>query len=554
MEAPDLAIKYKSKVYEALLVINNIKNIGFKNDADKLMDELSKIREGTKHEIKTNPIAGYEVMSYEQDYSKGINALNKFINKIENKYDVYVKVYNSCKSIDMKLQRNDISEDEFQKCISEIIYDMKIMVESGTLDYDDEAHIVSKLYDTVYNVIKLELIKTGESQVYLYATNRNANINIAYLSSLVAGDISSLDLTDEKNLRLLERLYDLGKNGVTSSYFDLEVIKLILISSDNVNFKKIIVANVDDIYKKVNDSYSAIERNMHLRKDTYNNLASSKGHVKTAKRNLSKRIGSLILALSLIGGGAVGINSGSKKLSNRQSYLKTTTTYSSLTDETLEETELVYGPGENTTNIKIYGPWHDKLIGSGKARQYWEYDVSNIDTELETPKDYYEYGVENFQVRGKYKKDTDDSNISLYDSEYTEVEIVKYTDNGEIFSKDSYGAMLFGFYFLYVLMLAMIVTFHGNDIIQSTKNRIAKLKNANKRYNAYVKELNSINSELLKEINKSEELRNKFNELYEQNKYLLDNPEELYNRVNDVIMVERINEAKKLVKNNKKGR
>ena len=52
MERADLAIKFKSKVYETLLVINNIKNIGFKNDADKLMDELSKIREGTKHEIR----------------------------------------------------------------------------------------------------------------------------------------------------------------------------------------------------------------------------------------------------------------------------------------------------------------------------------------------------------------------------------------------------------------------------------------------------------------------------------------------------------------------
>ena len=293
---------------------------------------------------------------------------------------------------------------------------------------------------------------------------------------------------------------------------------------------------------------------MRLRKDAYNNLISSKGYVKTAKRNLSKRIGSLILALSLIGGGAVGINSGSKKLSNRQSYLKTTTTYSSLTDETSEETELVYTTGENTTNIKIYGPWHDKLIGSGKARQYWEYDVSNIDTDLETPKDYYEYGVENFQVKGKYKKDTDDSNISLYDSEYTEVEIVKYTDNGVVFSKESYMDLLAILYIFYIGILLLTGGLYGNNIIQSTKNRIAKLNNANKKYNAYIKELNSINSELLKEINKSEQLRNKFNELYEQNKYLLDNPEELYNRVNDVIMIERINEAKKLVKDNKKGR
>ena len=405
MEKADLAIKYKSKVYEALLVINNIKNVGFRNDADMLMEELNKIREGTKHEIKTNPIDGYEVMSYEQDYSKGINALNKFINKIENDYDIYVKVFNSCKSIDMKLRKSDISDEEFQNCISEVIYDMKIMVESGTLDYDDEAHIVSKLYDTVYNVIKLELLKTGESQVYLYATNRNANINIAYLNSLVAGDISDIDLTNKENARLLEKLYELGKNGVTSSYFDLEVIKLILMSSDNIEFKKIITANIEDVHKKVIESYKQIDKDIHLRTGAYTNALNYKRRLKEAKHNVSRRVGSFILALSLIGSGAVGINAGAKKLANRHSYLKTTTTYSSLTDETLEDTDKVYEVGNDKTYIRIYEPWHDRLVGSGKARQYWEYDVSNIDAGLETPKDYYEYGVENFQIKGKLKKD-----------------------------------------------------------------------------------------------------------------------------------------------------
>lgn len=554
MEKTDLAIKYKSKVYDALLVINKIKNVGFRNDADMLMEELNKICEGTKHEIKTNSIEGYEAMSYEQDYSKGINALNKFINKMENDYDVYVKVFNSCKSIDMKLQKNDIVDEEFQNCVSEVIYDMKIMVESGTLDYDDEAHIVSKLYDTVYNVIKLELMRTGESQAYLYAINRNANINIAYLNSLVAGDIHDIDLTKKENSRLLEKLYELGKNGATSSYFDLEVIKLILMSSDNVGFKQTIIASVEDVQKKVVASYYRIETAVSLRKDVYNNMLDSKSRLKSAKRSVSKCIGSFILALSLIGGGAVGINAGAKKLVTRQSYIKTTTTYSSLTDETLENTDIVYNNTGNTTHIRVYGPWHDRLIGAGKTRQYWEYDVSNIDAGLETLKDYYEYGVDNFQVRGKLKNDKDDSNITLYDDNYVEVENIKYEDNGINFDRNLYHGYCALWYFYYIFLLASITVFSGKHILAEAKKRFNRLEDAQKDYDRYIEELNVINRELLNEINKNEELRNKFNELYEANKYLLDDHQELYNRVNSVFAVNEVNDAKKLVKDNKKGR
>ena len=272
MEAPDLAIKYKSKVHEAILVINNIRNAGFKNDADELLSELNAIRESTKHKIKNNVIENYETISYEQDYSKGIDTQHNFISKVEREYDVYVKVYNSCKSLNLKLQRNNISVEQLQKYVTEIIYDMKIMIESGTLDYDYEEHIVTILYDTVYNIIKLELMMTGESQVYLYATNRNANINVAYLNNLVLSDINDLDLTDEKNLKLLEKLYELGKNGVTSSYFDLEVIKLILINSDNNSFKQIINTNVEDVIKKINESYEKVKEDIKLQDRANDNM------------------------------------------------------------------------------------------------------------------------------------------------------------------------------------------------------------------------------------------------------------------------------------------
>jgi cell fate (sporulation/competence/biofilm development) regulator YlbF (YheA/YmcA/DUF963 family) len=59
-------------------------------------------------------------------------------------------------------------------------------------------------------------------------------------------------------------------------------------------------------------------------------------------------------------------------------------------------------------------------------------------------------------------------------------------------------------------------------------------------------------NELMKIINSNEEYRNKFRDLYEENKFLLDNPEELYRRINELGQLERIENAKKLVRENKK--
>ena len=49
-------------------------------------------------------------------------------------------------------------------------------------------------------------------------------------------------------------------------------------------------------------------------------------------------------------------------------------------------------------------------------------------------------------------------------------------------------------------------------------------------------------------INSNDEYRNKFNELYEENKFLLDNPEELYRRINNLTMNQDVVDSKKLIR------
>ncbi|MBQ8219049.1 MAG: hypothetical protein IJZ79_04780 [Bacilli bacterium] len=49
-------------------------------------------------------------------------------------------------------------------------------------------------------------------------------------------------------------------------------------------------------------------------------------------------------------------------------------------------------------------------------------------------------------------------------------------------------------------------------------------------------------------INSNDQYRTKFNELYEENKFLLDNPEELYERINNLTMTQDVVDSKKLIR------
>lgn len=81
---------------------------------------------------------------------------------------------------------------------------------------------------------------------------------------------------------------------------------------------------------------------------------------------------------------------------------------------------------------------------------------------------------------------------------------------------------------------------------------IVNLKDNKGYYKENYKILQENIDKLMNIINSNEEYRNKFNQLYEENKFLLENPEELYRRINELEKLDKIEEAKKLVREYKK--
>lgn len=249
----DEAIKYNALYQEIELAISNIHNLGF--DTTEFVRVLREIHNRVNDNVKVKYVRGMAEASYIQSYSNGINELNKLKNRLDY-YDVYVKTYNTCNYINIKLNK-DISKEEMAKCVSQMIYTMKSIFKSSTIDYDDEKQIIEKIYETAYNIIKLGIITDGESQLYQFA--KKEDVNISYFNNLVLKDIEGINLGENTNIKT--KIYELGVNGIYSNYFDLELIKLIIISTKEADLKGIITDKIKTLCNEILESDKEISFN-----------------------------------------------------------------------------------------------------------------------------------------------------------------------------------------------------------------------------------------------------------------------------------------------------
>ena len=553
METRDLAIKYRAICQEIQLIMDNIKEIGFDISEDE--KKVAEIKKRVSESIKVDYTGGYARANYEADYAKGIGELNKIKRRLED-FDRYFRVLNSCHYLGMKCSESNITNEQLEKYVSEMIYDLKIIISTDTTDYDTERHIVEAVYEMAYKLIKLEIIMTGDSNIYQYA--KAEDINVAYFNTLIKADINKLKL--DKYPAIKEKVYEIRRQGISSSYFDLELIKRLLVSDNKLDLKKPITDRIMSVTDEIGQSTRKIEELLKALNNSQYSEGIIKNNLKDEYRNLRYRLTTFLVTLSLMIGGGIGIQKAAKAIATEDAYIETTEIYSSATDELTTSSKKVFASSEpiKEVTIKDYQPYE-----SDDERTYVKYDVSFHD--FDTLKEYYEYGIDNYGVVGKVDNDTkrNGATISNYRDKYTEVISTTYEYNGVETNPGDYVSFLILFYFLYLLPLFLIeLAYYGfTDCktviigsISELKDIIADIISYKKTYKNERARINEIIDKIMAEINKNEELRNKFNELYEQNKYLLDRPEELYKKVFDETEMQKLAEAKKLVRVNKKGR
>lgn len=532
------ALVYKSTLYDVKKKIRDIEACGI--NTDKYKETLKSIANNLENNVKTNSKQDKNISSMflELDYTRGINELKQLERVLDN-FMLYVRAYNTSCLAQIKLDSENITSVEVNTIVDKILEMLK-QIKNGTYFNKDVECIENKFFEVVYNLIKLEVAVNGCSRLYDYS--KNYNEELYFINKYLNKDISKLDLNDSKYTKLKERIYELNSDDIKDNDFDLEVIKLLLSFDNNCSIKNNCVMKLEGIISELDLSRSKIKNRAIKLEKVKKKLELAKEEYSKSVRNLFLRSGCALLTVSTIVGSAFAIHAGVKKVKGKDCYKRTITTYSEWnglnTTEDLIEVKN-FGGYENKTYLRVYGLWEEyydySLRMNCYKRNVKEYDLSNYN--FDNIEEYVTRDIDSFNVTYNEYEQAETSVSQLYTNEITEVE-KSYIDTSNVlenFNNKDYKMGLISAYLFYISILYWIF-----DRSRSGYNYLwccfSKMKDYINEFfeNKKLKEeqlirLQNIVSEILTLVNNNEELKLEFNRLYNENIYLLDSPDELYN-------------------------
>lgn len=527
----DQAIEFKALAHKIEIMIENVSSLGV--DTDVYKQNFREIVKGVEHSTahSANRPAQAQEMFLIQDYSTGLSKLKKLEWELL-RFDIYFQAINFAKYLDSQLNK-DMEESVLQTFAEELIQILRALKRSSTLYYDEEKSTVEKLYETTYQMIKLELIKTGSSTIYDYC--KNEDIDPYFLDRCIRRDIEKLDLQDEKYAKLKERKLFLESKGMNSNFLDLELIKIILSYDDKDVFCIKIIENLNQIIAEINDNCDEFEKE-------YNNYFKLEKESKISKKaviDLGKRITSICLAWTIYVIGASGVFKLTKKICTEEYRPSKIETYSEHGYESRDDLVSISNVLDKVY-LKEYGLWeefHDFFRWYDYKRVVKTYDISHI--ELNTIKDYLDldiYSLDITYTESEEERAKEDVG-PLYTKEYFEVEKITIDENSIIEKEaEELPFMLTMIYAIYIfILIGLECGFERTEYLgiynQFYSIQEKKVFRDAKLYKKDLEQLKIITAKLMHIINQDEILRNRFNELYESNKYLLDNPDELLQQI-----------------------
>ena len=155
--------QHKVLTKEIEMMLNNIKEMGFNiSSFQEKLDNLNETRDNCNNCISISKMDITEQM---------VRELTELKNTL-SKYNDYYRVYSTSKWVELKIS-DDLSKEELEKCVSEMIGILRCISRSNLLNNDvyDGENVINYAFSVAYRLIKMELIMTGESQLYLYSLN-----------------------------------------------------------------------------------------------------------------------------------------------------------------------------------------------------------------------------------------------------------------------------------------------------------------------------------------------------------------------------------------------
>ncbi len=556
----EMALEYKTFVHKIKNMINGIRELGF--DISRYENILLEIIRKTEasSDVQSNP--DYENRNGLVDYSKVLNDLKRLDLELSEKYGIYYEVNKTCEYIKQVL-KNKINNNQLIYISNLIIKMLNKIIRANLQLNDHEEKLIKDIYKVAYNIIKLEFIVFGSSNVYKYAYGSNAldkktsQIHLYFFDMCVLDEIKKLDLTDMKYNKVRELVFDVERMGLGTSYLDKNlIIELISHTGIGVEYFDKTIAEIYGLCDKICENNNKIDNDIDLLVDSKQSYLDSKKKYKLSKKGLGKNITILSLTSSIILGSYIGVITLAANITKNYVFKKESKVYSELTDSysepTSEEYLCAYDSKENEVLVKVYGSWD--ISGEEPIRKISTYDLSNITIdsiyELLECELSSEYLIDTESVSSDYYFDKD-----KYEEDFREIIFNEYTYQND--TKIHIGGTIF-LSFLFSLAYFLVFILIGGFLedvfdwsliveqIDNIKDILNRMKEPKEDMNEIFTELKEIIRNILDKISENEELKNEFSKKMMEYGHLLSLNErsKLINMVGDMMKLNKVNAGK----------
>lgn len=380
----------------------------------------------------------------EAGYAKSLERLQSLETKLDNRQS-YLKIHFKINSIIKEVTKTrDFSENRMKLYVKECINVLKDAKDIKSDSLEESKRVTMDIYETIYEVIKLELVANGKSSLLDYMLKNK--IGLEYINDLVRDDIEYLEERDLYTEDVDKHITRVSKEGINYTYADEDLILSIALLTDDR-----IIDRLKSKKEELDEDITEVKERKEKNKEAYDDTLYQIGrHTKAVKR--SRRfagIGSVLMALNIFG--YLHAPSMLQKKYSDVTYQTTREVYDTVSDET--RSEEVYGKkkAKEFTELKVYGP-----VKENGKRKVTTYELSEMNLD-----DISEYTTAIDEDTRCSSEQTIDYRFGeqLSREEYSTVEKMTYGEEKVDFDQQQYDEALVRVYIAYQLLVGTISSF-----------------------------------------------------------------------------------------------
>lgn len=390
--------------------------------------------------------------------SNNREVLNKLIN-LENKlesYESYLKIHFRNSSLINEIE-NKATDEKIDLYVKEAKSLIKEVENININSVNNLKKIIKEVYSTIYEIIKLELIKNGKSELLTYIVTSGQGIE--YINDLVRENINKLKEDKLLDSEISNLIDELSKEGINYTYASEKLILALTLKN-----KDLVLSKIDEQFDLYEERIKELKnKTIELEEDREKIIDTFKKY--EHKKNKSRKkaiISSIILALNLMS---------YKFMPSITKSINTTTTYK-LNREAYDTINRKVTTDENTYGTKDESEY-------AELKYYSEVDkngrrtVTTFKFDNKNVEDISDYIYMFSETDGYSTRETIDYRFSeqLSREEYTVVERMTYGEekvefDEEKYQKDLQRALLIinilGGVFGTSLLHYLLITIHNN--------------------------------------------------------------------------------------------